>query len=81
MDNSNLRENAIVREMFAEIEKLKQTNPEYFAFFEDADPDTATRAELVDLMASAPNDLVKYFILGKFTMRMTIASVTGREFQ
>jgi hypothetical protein len=75
------QEDLIVKNMFSEIETLKETHPEFFAYFEDVDPDTAPRAELVDLMASAPNDQVKFFLFGKFTMRLTLAAVTGREFK
>lgn len=73
-------EDVIVKEMFGHIEGLRDTHPEFFAYLEDVDPDTAPRAELVDLMNSAPNEQVKFYLFGKFTMRLVIASVTGREF-
>lgn len=72
------KENVIVKEMFAEIEGLRETHPEFFAYFEDVDPDTAPRAELVDLMASSPNDQVKYFLFGQLAARMALAAITGR---
>lgn len=71
-------EDSILKTMFAEIEGLRETHPEYFAYFEDVDPDTAPRAELVDLMASAPNAQVKYFLFGKYTARLAQATATGR---
>lgn len=74
-------EERIIKPLFSEISSLKESHPEYFAYFDDMDPDTSPRAELVDLIASAPNDKVKFFLFGKFMMRLTIASVTGREFK
>lgn len=74
-------ESVVVRDLFADIASLKDTHPDYFAYFDDVDPDTATREELLDLMTSAPNERVKYFLFGKYSMRLTIASVTGREFK
>lgn len=76
-----VNETKLVGDMFQQIQELRSTHPEWFAYFEDADPDTAPRAELVELMSSAPNDAVKFFLLGKYMMRITIASVTGREFR
>lgn len=74
-------EDAIVKEMFGQISNLRDTHPGFFAYFEDVDADTASRADLVDLMASAPTDQIKFYLFGKFTMRMMIASVTGRDFK
>lgn len=74
------QENTIVKKMFSEIESLRDSNPDFFADFEDIDPDTATRSELVDLMEKSPTDQVRFFLFGKFTMRLMIASVTGRAF-
>lgn len=73
-------EETMVREMFGVIEELRSTNPDYYAYFEDVDPDTAPRADLVQLMHAAPNDAVKFFLFGKFMMRMAISQITGREF-
>lgn len=78
MTENQEKENAIIKNMFAEIEELRETHPEFFAYFEDVDPDTAPRAELVDLMASAPNAQVKYFLFGHLAARMAMAAATGR---
>ena len=79
--NTETQENAIVKKMFSEIESLRDSHPDFFANFEDVDPDTATRSELVDLMERSPTDQVRFFLFGKFTMRLMIASVTGRAFK
>jgi len=76
-----VQESQIVGAMFQEINQLKETHAEFFAWFEDVDPDSAPRGELVDLMANSPNDAVKYFLFGKYTMRLQLASITGREFK
>lgn len=78
---STTTEELVVQACFSQIQSLRDTHPEYFAYFEDVDPDVASRADLLDLIASAPTDAVKFFLLGKFTMRMAIAAVTGREFK
>jgi len=74
------RETSVVTNLFAQLADVQRTAPEYFAYFEDADPDTAGRAELVELMVNAPNDQLKYFLFGKFTSRLALAAATGREF-
>lgn len=73
-------ETELVNRLNQRIASLRQTNPEWFAYLEDVDPDTARRAELVDMMASAPNDLLLGFLYGKFTNRLVLATITGREF-
>ena len=70
-------EEKIVRSMLAEIGNLGRTNPEFFAHFEDTELHTASRADLVDLMALAPNDQVKFSIFGRFTARLALAGASG----
>jgi hypothetical protein len=74
-------EEAMVKTMFAEINRLKDTNPDFFAFLDDVDPDTASRSDLVDLMASAPNEKIAFYLFGKYSMRLMMAAITGREFR
>lgn len=73
-------ERQIVKTMLAEIGNLGRTNPEFFAHFEDTELDTASRADLVDLMARAPNDQVKFFIFGKYSARLALAGASGTAF-
>lgn len=65
--------------LLASIADLGRTHPTYFAGLDDTDLDTAPREEIVELMASAPNDQVKYFLLGALAMRMARAAITGRS--
>jgi cAMP phosphodiesterase len=74
-------EAALVGDMLDDIRQLRGSSPDYFAYFEDVDPDTCSRSDLYDLMHSAPNERVRFFLLGKYTMRISIASITGREFK
>lgn len=69
-----------IPQMLAQIEDLRRTHPEFFAYFEDTELDTASRAELVDLMASAPDDKVRFYIFGKYNARLSLAGATGRAF-
>lgn len=78
--NITHREAEIVQPIFAALADVKRTDRAYFEQLEDTDPQTAPRGALVALLASAPNDLVKGFILGQLTIRISIQSLTGREF-
>lgn len=53
---------------------------EWLARFDDIDIDTASREEFVGLMETAPTAAMFTLIVGKFQMRLAIASVTDREF-
>lgn len=65
----------IVTTLFTQLEKLRDTDEAYFTRFEDGDLDHAPRSDLLALMASAPNDPVKFFILGKYSARLMRESV------
>ena len=73
-------EGQIVNTMLSAIGDLGRTNAEFFAQFEDTDLDTASRADLVDLMALAPNDSVKFYVFGRYTARMALAGASGTAF-
>jgi len=73
-------ERQIVNRVEARFAELRNSNAEYFAYLEDVSPDLARRAELVDLMNSAPTLEVLMFLYAKFTMRLQLAAITGREF-
>lgn len=60
--------------------ELERQFPSWFELFEDTEPDNALRFEVVELMASAPNDFALGLMYGKFTMRLEMESVTGRAF-
>lgn len=69
-----------ISQMLAQIGDLSRTHPNYFNLFEDTCLDSAPREELVKLMASAPNDLVKFYVFGRYNARVALAGATGRAF-
>jgi len=73
-------EKALVNAMFDVLHALRESHPEFYAELEDSDIDVANRAEFVSLMERAPNEFVRAYLFGKFTMREFYASLTGREF-
>jgi hypothetical protein len=62
------------------MQLLRVKHPDWFELFDDILPDNAPRADVVELMASAPNDFAKGLMYGKFTMRVELEAVTGRTF-
>lgn len=58
--------------------QVEQRFADWFAAYEDAQPDTAPRSEVVELMASAPTDFARGLIYGKYLMRLEIAAITKR---
>lgn len=63
------------------MNELRETHPDWYELFEDTFPDNAPRAEVVELMASAPTDFAKGMMFGKFSMRLELEAVTGRAFE
>ena len=81
MSTSTPKDERLVNALFEEIAKLRDTHPDFFAYMEDVDPDTAPRAELLDMISSAPTPLVRGYLFGKFTFRLNmLENVTGRPF-
>jgi hypothetical protein len=62
------------------MNELKEQHADWFELFDDTLPDSAPRAEVVELMMSAPNDFALGLMYGKFTMRLELEAVTGRDF-
>ena len=75
------RETAILARAHAQWQALRASDPEYFAYMEDANPMLARREELLDLMDRAPSEPVFMYLFANFSMRLEIAAITGREFQ
>lgn len=71
----------LVTGLLAHFRALNDTHPEYMTRFDDCDLDCAPRQELVELLNDAPDEKVRYFLLSKYTTRLTIAKLTGRAFQ
>lgn len=74
------REAAIINSMFASLADLQRTNRAYFQQLEDLDLETCRRGQIVRLLDKAPNQLVRGFLLGKLSMRISIQNLTGRAF-
>lgn len=74
------REQVILARAQAQWAALRASDPEFFAYMEDANPMLASRAELLDLMDRAPSDAVFMYLFANFLMRLEIAAITGREF-
>lgn len=70
-----------ITDLLRHFRSLNAEHPEYMARFDDCDLDCAPRAELVALLQEAPDDKVRYYLLSKYTTRLTIAQLTGRAFQ
>ena len=63
------------------MESLRAQHPDWYEQMDDVAVDSAPRADIVELLHSAPNEFARGFIYGKFTMRMELAAVTGRPFE
>lgn len=77
--DSNLEREALAR-CHADMSRLQNDAPDWYAFYEDAQPDSAEKAVLIELMRTAPNDFARGLLYGNILMRMTIAGITGRDF-
>ena len=78
-EHTSGHEEALVTKMFAALDSLRRTHPDYFERFDDAAIDTASRAELFNLMQSAPSDNVKFFIFGKHCTHIALGSIAERH--
>lgn len=61
---------AIVTSMLAQLRALETTHPDYSAQLDDSNVDIAPCADLLNLIVDAPNEQVKFFLLGKLTMHV-----------
>ncbi len=73
-------EEQILASCHSDLLRLQETAPDWFAYYDDAQPDSAERAVLVDLLKTAPSDFSKGLLYGLFIMRQNIAGMTQREF-
>lgn len=63
-----------------ELAPIRAQWPDWWAYFEDADPDICDRAVLFELIATAPSPLVRQYLHGKLSLRLAISQITGRAF-
>lgn len=59
---------------------IKESDPEWFAEYEDRDPMVADRASLKMLLDTAPNEFAQGLIVGVIMLRQQIAIVTDRPY-
>jgi hypothetical protein len=62
------------------MHELSTKHPAWFELYDETLPDNAPRAEVVELMATAPTDFAIGLLYGKFTMRLELEAITGRPF-
>lgn len=67
-----------VRQCHSALLKLQDESPEWYASFEDCDPDLCPKDELMTLMDTAPTMEARMFLYGKLTLRQAISAITGR---
>lgn len=79
--NNPSLEQQLLQQMFSVLRALQESHPEFCADLEDADVDSASRQVVLDLIDRAPNEQIRFYLFGKFTMREYFASVTGRAFE
>jgi hypothetical protein len=68
-------------ELIQMLQECRELDPNWFELLEQTDTETCERAELVELILTAPNTVAKLFLFGKYEFRLAVASVTGRGFK
>jgi hypothetical protein len=74
------KEAVAARCVVAEMAELRRCHPGWFHRMDDAEPDTASSDELLELLRDAPTAFAKGLVFGKFQLRMELAAMTGRSF-
>lgn len=67
----------------AAIEQLTResiAHDEWFSRMDLVDADTCERAELLELLETAPSPFMRGYLYGKLTVRVEIAAMTGRSY-
>jgi hypothetical protein len=62
------------------MKHLQAAHPDWFALYEETLVNTARRAEIVELMHSAPTDFSLGLMHGVYAMRIELEAVTQRQF-
>ncbi|MES2977565.1 MAG: hypothetical protein V4731_04010 [Pseudomonadota bacterium] len=76
----NIDERQALGKCESHMDALALAYPDWYALYDITMPDSASRAEVVELLSTAPNDFALALMYGKYTMRLEIAAITGREF-
>lgn len=61
-----------------DLEAIANSAPEWYAKFEQCDPDICDIEDLLELMDTSPNDTARGFLVAKYLFREAIAQITGR---
>ena len=77
---AHLLEKTQLKACFEMLMSVRLAHPAWFELYDDSLVNTATRAELVELLSSAPNDFTRGLLYGVFGMRLEIEAITGRNF-
>ena len=78
--SARAEDNAYVSALLRQMNDLRMTHPGQMDMIDQADLDTAPRDHMVEMMRLAPTDSLRYFILGKFMLRVALAQITQRPF-
>lgn len=70
----------LMRQSAQWLEEAADRSPDWFAYFEDVQAFSAPKADLMELLRTAPTPFAKGLIYGIVLMRQELAAVTGRDF-
>lgn len=70
----------LVQDIKAGIDKVRLIDPLWCNEYEDKDPMIADRADVEQLLETAPNDWAYGLIQGIMLIRLELSSITGAEF-
>lgn len=72
-------EQSILASCHAAMAKLQYKAPDWYAHYEDAQPDSAEKDVLLELLRTAPDDFSRGLLYGTLIMQMAIREITQRE--
>jgi len=79
-EETGRNEERLVQACAARLDHVMQTNPDWFAYFDDVQAMSANRADIAELLRCAPDEFTRGLMYGIFLMRSEMALITGRDF-
>ncbi len=73
-------EDRLIRACASQLELATDLAPEWFAYFEDSQAFSAPKADVLELLRSAPTPFAAGLMYGIYLMRQELALMTGRDF-
>jgi hypothetical protein len=70
----------IINSAATELAKTAQVDAFWWNEYERTETDICSRAELLNLLQTAPTPMARGVVFGKWLMRVEIENVTGRPF-